>query len=139
MQKVIQPSENLIYECEKRVDEEREKAKNANKSYRKKRKCSKQKTGEKVFIWYGKKNRKKVPKERFATLGEVIKIGKNEDMYNTKFTSPVNQVSKSEWFSAKDMADFKKKLRNNKHNLKEERNNIKINFFIKRRLFGCIF
>ena len=86
-----------------------------------------------------KKNRKKVPKERFATLGEVIKIGKNEDMYNTKFTSPVNQVSKSEWFSAKDMADFKKKLRNNKHNLKEERNNIKINFFIKRRLFGCIF
>ena len=31
MQKVIQPSENLIYERQKRVDEEREKTKNANK------------------------------------------------------------------------------------------------------------
>ena len=31
MQKVIQPSENLIYERQKRVDEEREKAKNADK------------------------------------------------------------------------------------------------------------
>ena len=121
MQKVIQPSENLIYECQKLDGEEREKAKNANKSYRKKRKCSKQKTGEEVFIWYGNKNRKKVPKERFIILGEVIKIGKNEDMYNTKFRSPVNQVSKSDWFSAKDMADFKKKLKDNKHDLKRKK------------------
>ena len=72
------------------------------------------------------KTRKKVPKERFIILGEVIKIGKNEDMHNTKFTSPVNQVSKSDWFSAKDMADFKKKLKDNKNTtLKEKSNNIK--------------
>ena len=72
------------------------------------------------------KTRKKVPKERFIILGEVIKIGKNEDMHNTKFTSSVNQVSKSDWFSAKDMADCKKKLKDNKNTtLKEKSNNIK--------------
>ena len=46
VQKVIQPSQDLIYECQKRVDEEREKAENANKKvcdrtveyYRKRRK-----------------------------------------------------------------------------------------------------
>ena len=61
--KVIQPSENFIYEIQKLVDEEREKAKNAYRKvcdrtveyYRKKRKCSKYKKGEEVFIRYGKK------------------------------------------------------------------------------------
>ena len=86
MQKVIQSSENLIYERQKRVDEEREKAKNANKKvcdrtdeyYRKRRKCSKYKNGEEVFISYGKKNGKETPKKRFAILGEVIKVGKTK-------------------------------------------------------------
>ena len=68
--KVIQPSENFIYEIQKLVDEEREKAKNAYRKvcdrtveyYRKKRKCSKYKKGEEVFIRYGKKNGKKAAK-----------------------------------------------------------------------------
>ena len=86
VQKVIQSSENLIYKRQKRVDEEREKAKNANKKvcdrtdeyYRKRRKCSKYKNGEEVFISYGKKNGKETPKQRFAILGEVIKVGKTK-------------------------------------------------------------
>ena len=126
MQKVIQPSENLIYEHQKPVDEEREEAKNAHKKdcdriieyYRKRRKCSKYKKGEEVFIRYREKNRKKVPKQRFIILGEVIKVGKNENMYKIKFTIPVSQVSKSEWFSVEDIADFKIKLKDNKNNLK---------------------
>ena len=48
---------------------------------------------------------------------EVIKIGKNEDMYKMKFTSLVSQVSNREGFSVKDIADFKKKLKDNKHDL----------------------
>ena len=104
VQEVIQPSENLIYERQKRIDEEREKAKNANKKvcdrtveyYRTRRKCSKYKKGEEVFIRHRKKNGKKAPKQSFVILGEVIKIGKSEDMYKIKFTSPVSQVSKSE-------------------------------------------
>ena len=86
VQNVIQPSENLIYERQKRADGEREKAKNANKKvcdrtvdyYRRRRKCSKYKKGVEVFIRYGKKNRKKAPKQRFVILGEVIKVGKTK-------------------------------------------------------------
>ena len=48
---------------------------------------------------------------------EVIKIGTNEDMYKMKFTSLVSQVSNREGFSVKDIADFKKKLKDNKHDL----------------------
>ena len=103
VQKVIQPSENLIYERQKRVDEKREKTKTANKKvcdrtveyYQKRWKCSKYKKGEEVFIRY-EKNGKKGRKQRFVILGEVIKVGKNEDIYKTKFTNPVSQVSKSE-------------------------------------------
>ena len=78
-------------------------------------------TREEVLIRYGKKNGKKTPKQRFVILGEVIKVGKNEDMYKIKFTSPVSQVSKSEWSSVKDIADFKKKLKDNKHDLKRRK------------------
>ena len=78
-------------------------------------------TREEVFIRYGKKNGKKAPKQRFVILGEVIKVGKNEDMYKIKFTSPVSQVSKSEWSSIEDIADFKKKLEDNKHDLKRRK------------------
>ena len=103
VRKVIQPSENLIYERQKRVDEEREKTKNANKKvcdrtveyYQKRWKYSKYKKGEEVFIRY-EKTGKKGPKQRFVIFGEVIKVGKNEDMYKTKFTNPVSQVSKNE-------------------------------------------
>ena len=59
-----------------------------------------------------------MPKQRFIILGEVIKVGKNENMYKIKFTIPLSQVSKSEWFSVKDIADFKIKLKDNKNNLK---------------------
>ena len=70
VQKIIQPLENLIYKLQKRVGKEREKAKNANKKvcdrtveyYRTRRKFSKYKKGEEVFIRYGKKNGKKAPK-----------------------------------------------------------------------------
>ena len=104
VQEVIQPSGNLIYGRQKRIDEEREKAKNANKKvynrtvedYRTRRKCSKYKKEEEVFIRYRKKNGKKAPKQSFIILGEVIKIRKSEDMYKLKFTIPVSQVSKSE-------------------------------------------
>ena len=104
VQEVIQPSGNLIYGRQKRIDEEREKAKNANKKvynrtvedYRTRRKCSKYKKEEEVFIRYRKKNGKKAPKQSFVILGEVIKIRKSEDMYKLKFTIPVSQVSKSE-------------------------------------------
>ena len=127
--KVIQPLANLIYERRKRVDEESEKAKNANKKvcdrtveyYWKRRKCSKYKKGEDVFIRYGKKNGKKAPRQRFAILGEVIKVGKNKNMYKIKFTSPVNQVSKNEWFYVQDIADFKKKIKDNKNDLKRRK------------------
>ena len=103
LQKLMQLSENLIYERQNRVYEEREKAKNADKKvcdktveyYQKRRQCSKYKKGEEVFIRYDKKNRKKAPKQRFI-LGEVIKVGKNKDMYKIKFTSLISQVSKSE-------------------------------------------
>ena len=103
VQKLMQLSENLIYERQKRVYEEREKAKNAYKKvcdrtveyYQKRRQCSKYKKGEELFIRYRKKNRKKAPKQRFI-LGEVIKVGKNKDMYKIKFTSLISQVSKSE-------------------------------------------
>ena len=129
VQEVIQQSENLIYERQKRVDEEREKVKNASKKvcdgtveyYRKKRKFSKYKKGEEVFIRYGKKNRKKAPKQRFVILGQVIKVDKNKDMYKIKFTSLVSQVSKSEWFSVEVIAYFKKKLKDNKHDLKRRK------------------
>ena len=49
-----------------------------------------------MLIRYGKKSGKKAPKQIFVILGEVIKVGKNEDMNKIKFTSPVSQVSKSE-------------------------------------------
>ena len=71
-----------------------------------------------MLIRYGKKNGENAPKQRFVILGEVIKVGKNKDMYKIKFTSPVSQVSKSEWFFVEDIADFKKKLKGNKHVLK---------------------
>ena len=71
-----------------------------------------------MLIRYGKKNGENAPKQRFVILGEVIKVGKNKDMYKIKFTSPVSQVSQSEWFSVEDIADFKKKLKGNKHDLK---------------------
>ena len=74
-----------------------------------------------MFIRNGKKNGKKAPKQRFVILGKVIKVGKNEDMYKIKFKSPVSQVSKSEWFSIEDIADFKKKLKDNKHDLKRRK------------------
>ena len=98
VQKIIQPWENHIYESQKRVDEEREKAKNANKKvcdravqyYQKRRKFSKYKKGEEVFIRYGKKNEKKAPKQRFVIFGEAIKVSKNKYMYKIKFTSPVS-------------------------------------------------
>ena len=77
-----------------------------------------------MFIRYGKKNGKKAPKQGFVILREVIKVGKNEDMYKIKFTSPVSQVSKSKWFSVKDIANFKKKLKDNKHNLKRRRQQV---------------
>ena len=129
VQKSIQTLENLIFEHQKRVDEKREKAKNNNKkvcdrtvqNYQKRRKCSKCKKGEEAFIRYGKKNGKKAPKQRFVILGEVIKVGKNEDMYEIKFTSPVSQVSKSEWFSVEDIADFKRNLKDNKHGFKKRK------------------
>ena len=103
VQKVIQPSKNLIYERQKRVDEEGETVKNVIKKvcdrtveyYQKRRKCLKYKKGEEVFIRYGERNGKKVPKQRFIILGEVTRVGKNEDMYKIKFTSLVSQVSKS--------------------------------------------
>ena len=50
---------------------------------------------EEEFIRYGKKSGKKVPKQRFVIHGEVIKVGKNEDMYKIKSSSPVSQLSKS--------------------------------------------
>ena len=56
-----------------------------------------------MFIRYGKKNGKKAPKQRFVILGEIIKVGKIEDMYKIKFLSPVSQVSKNEWFSVEDI------------------------------------
>ena len=76
VQNVIQPSENLIYQRQKCVEEEREKAKNPNKKvcnrtveyYRKKRKCSKYQKGEEVFIRYGKKNGKKSTKTKIHHL-----------------------------------------------------------------------
>ena len=68
-----------------------------------------------------KKTGKKAPKQRLIIIGEVINVGKNEDMYNIKFTSPVSQVSKSEWFSVEDIADFKKKFKGNKHDLKRRK------------------
>ena len=76
VQKVIQPSENLIYEHQKRVDEERGKTKYYNKKvsdstveyYRKRRKCSKYKKGKEVFIKYGKKNRRKSAKTKIGHL-----------------------------------------------------------------------
>ena len=74
-----------------------------------------------MFIRYGIKNEKKGPKQGFVILGEIIKVGKNEDMYKLKFTSPVSQVLKSEWFSVEDIADFKKKLKGNKHGLKRRK------------------
>ena len=52
------------------------------------------------------KNGKKAPKQRFVILVEVIKVGKNKDMYKMKFTSKVSQFSKSEWFSVEDITDF---------------------------------
>ena len=67
-----------------------------------------------------KKTGKKAPKQRLIIIGELINVGKNEDMYNIKFTSPVSQVSKSEWFSVEDVADYKKKL-DNKHDLKRKK------------------
>ena len=73
---------------------------------------------EREFIRYGKKNGKKAPKQRFVILVEVIKVGKNKDMYKMKFTSKVSQVSKSEWFSVEDITDFLKKLKDNKHDFK---------------------
>ena len=77
VQKVIQPPENFVYERQKRVDEERENSKNTKKKvcdrtveyYWKRTKCSKYKKGEEVFIRYGKKNGKKVPKQRFVMRG----------------------------------------------------------------------
>ena len=74
-----------------------------------------------MFIGYGGKNGKKTPKQRFAILGEVIKVVKNEDMYKIKFTRAVSQVSKSEWFSVEDIADFEKKLKGNKHDIKKRK------------------
>ena len=74
-----------------------------------------------MFIGYGGKNGKKMPKQRFAILGEVIKVVKNEDMYKIKFTRAVSQVSKSEWFSVEDIADFEKKLKGNKHDIKKRK------------------
>ena len=74
-----------------------------------------------MFIGYGGKNGKKMPKQRFAILGEVIKVVKNEDMYKIKFTRAVSQVSKSEWFSVEDIADFEKKLKDNKHDIKKRK------------------
>ena len=74
-----------------------------------------------MFIGYGGKNGKKTPKQRFAILGEVIKVVKNEDMYKIKFTRAVSQVSKSEWFSVEDIADFEKKLKGNKHGIKKRK------------------
>ena len=74
-----------------------------------------------MFIGYGGKNGKKMPKQRFAILGEVIKVVKNEDMYKIKFTRAVSQVSKSEWFSVEDIADFEKKLKGNKHGIKKRK------------------
>ena len=70
VQKIIQPSENLINEHQKRVGEEKEKAKTANKKacdrtveyYRKRRKCSKYKKGKRVYqVWEktGKKRQNK--------------------------------------------------------------------------------
>ena len=74
-----------------------------------------------MFIGYGGKNGKKTPKQRFAILGEVIKVVKNEDMYKIKLTRAVSQVSKSEWFSVEDIADFEKKLKGNKHDIKKRK------------------
>ena len=75
-------------------------------------------------------------------LGEVIKVGKNEDMYKIKFTSPVSQVSKNEWFSVEDIADYKKKLKGNKTRPLKKKATISKKFFDsfnKIRSFGCIF
>ena len=70
-------------------------------------------------VW--NKKREKRTKTKFVMLGEILKVGKNEDMYKLKFTSPVSQVLKSEWFSVEDIADFKKKLKGNKHGLKRRK------------------
>ena len=42
--------------------------------------------GEEVFIKYRKKeNGKKAPKQRYVVLGEVVKVGKNENKYKIEF------------------------------------------------------
>ena len=144
VQKVIQPLENLIYELQKRVDKEREKAKNANKKvcdrtveyYRTRRKFSKYKKEEEVFIRYGKKNGKKAPKQKFVILGEITKVGKNEDMYKIKFLSPVSQVSKSEWFSVEDITQRQQTRPSKKKTTISKKSSDSFN---KRRSFAYIF
>ena len=67
VQRVIQPSENLINERQICVDEEREKTNNANKKicdrtvkyFRKRRKCSKYKKEESIERKTGKKHQNK--------------------------------------------------------------------------------
>ena len=41
-------------------------------------------------VW--NKKREKRTKTKFFMLGKILKVGKNEDMYKLKFTSPVSQV-----------------------------------------------
>ena len=74
-------------------------------------------------VW--NKKREKRTKTKFVMLGEILKVGKN-DVYKLKFTSPVSQVWKSEWFSVEDIADFKKKLKGNKHGLKKRKKQYQI-------------
>ena len=54
-------------------------------------------------------------------------------MYKIKFTSLVSQASKSEWFSVKDIADFKKKLEDFKHDLKRRKQEYQKNLLIPLR------
>ena len=83
------------------IDEEREKAKNANKKvcdrtveYTGREGSARDIRKEKKCLSGMEKNRKKAPKQKFIILGEVIKVGEYKDMYEINFASLVSQVSK---------------------------------------------
>ena len=71
----MQPSKNLVHECLRCIDEERESAKDANRNVcdriekynRKRRKCSHYRKDEEVFIRFGKRT----PKQSYVILGDL--------------------------------------------------------------------